>query len=75
MPDCSSCHKPPSESKKPVLAQEDPAVCFTCHGDKEEERKKDKNVHAAFQEGTCTTCHASHTSNQKALLASNPSEE
>jgi predicted CXXCH cytochrome family protein len=63
--DCSTCHQ---KDAKLTLTDKQPSLCFTCHGDQQEELKK-AVVHDPFKEGTCTTCHTPHASTQKGLLA------
>ncbi|MEM7828315.1 MAG: cytochrome c3 family protein, partial [Candidatus Aenigmatarchaeota archaeon] len=41
-----------------LLLSEDPKICFTCHGDKEQALKK-KTVHAPVASG-CINCHNPH---------------
>ncbi len=44
-----------------------PAVCYTCHDDIEEQQDL-KNVHGAFASGECSSCHNPHASRHAALL-------
>jgi predicted CXXCH cytochrome family protein len=68
---CDTCHesvtKPhPQKGKKTFkLTGAQPDLCQSCH-----EPFKKANVHAPVKEGTCTTCHDPHSSNEPKLLAS-----
>jgi predicted CXXCH cytochrome family protein len=73
--DCSSCHESvatphPQKGKKTFkLAQQVPALCLTCHN------AFDKSVvHAPVKEGSCTTCHDPHGSDEAKLLNAAPKE-
>lgn len=44
-----------------------PDVCYACHGEMESLMDK-KNVHAAFEGGTCSDCHNPHASKHASLL-------
>lgn len=73
--DCTSCHEAsatphPQKGKKTFkLAQEVPALCLSCH-----DAFTKEFVHPPAKEGSCTTCHDPHGSDQARLLIAVPKE-
>jgi predicted CXXCH cytochrome family protein len=67
--ECSNCHEY-SETKdtgEVKFVSEGPALCLTCHADKQEDLAKKKFKHVAA-ETDCNTCHDAHSSDEPALL-------
>ena len=50
-----------------AVTVDEPAVCFGCHVDIEEQGKE-RHIHAAFEAGSCSDCHNPHASRHAALL-------
>lgn len=73
--DCTNCHAslatphPQKGQKGFKLAQEVPALCFSCH-----DAFGKSVIHAPVKEGSCTTCHDPHGSDQAKLLIAAPKE-
>lgn len=71
--DCSSCHeangqKHPQPKVKGFKAFEvESATCFSCHLELEPEFQQ-KYVHKPIKNGSCTSCHDPHSSNESKLL-------
>lgn len=53
------------------LQVDQPAICYQCHDDIEEELEL-PSVHTAFEEGTCSNCHNPHASKHATLLMDEP---
>lgn len=53
------------------VSVDEPAVCYQCHADIEENASM-KNVHTAFEGGICSECHNPHASKHAALLDETP---
>lgn len=66
---CEACHVQPKEGKVALIEEGKPALCFTCHTDKQEQLSAAKVKHSLFGiEDTCTNCHSSHASDQPGEL-------
>ena len=70
--DCTNCHegktvKHPSKSGNDFsLVDESPALCYSCHDDKEPDKSM-KSIHPPFEED-CLNCHNPHSSDNKFVL-------
>ena len=61
--DCESCHEDHGDEETLMLADEVPALCFSCHDEFDE-----KHQHDPVAEGDCLGCHNPHNSTQDSLL-------
>lgn len=61
---CSACHSPHQTDFPKLLMASGNDICFTCHGDKSDDMKNNKFVHAPVQ-ASCTQCHNPHSGNYK----------
>jgi predicted CXXCH cytochrome family protein len=61
---CLTCHGAHAGAERPVLAQREEQLCFSCH-----DRKilSGKHLHPAMENG-CSTCHDPHASDEPHLL-------
>ena len=65
--ECSKCH---ADTKDPAkLTLELKPLCLSCHTARAEDMKK-ANVHSAFKDMDCNTCHQPHVSENAPLLNS-----
>ena len=70
---CTSCHKsngqlhPKDKIKGFTLIAEGSTLCYSCHTELESEFQK-KYVHKPIKNGSCTSCHDPHSSNESKLL-------
>jgi len=74
---CLTCHDPHATSQKKLLLDGVDAVCKQCHGDTSKhfhklEGLKDPRTGEAM---TCVGCHLPHSSDEKALMAYEPTRE
>lgn len=75
MYECDKCHQSNGEvhPKEDVegfkLVKEVPALCFSCH---EEKNIMKDVVHAPLKEGDCFSCHDVHSSKNEGLLSAKP---
>lgn len=68
---CASCHKAHAAKDPVMVAETQPGVCFECHKDRRAEmfRLSAHPVKTGFF--ACSSCHQSHGSTTRALLAKN----
>ncbi len=72
--DCTSCHKAVTAeagkcksrtSSKWTLVRQEPELCYGCHARKDQQ----KAVHTVIRQGSCLSCHTSHSSNYAGLIS------
>lgn len=66
---CLNCHNPHAARTKPLLRQEQGALCGSCHADAVRRSAKSASAHPPNAAGECSTCHAPHAANRPYLLA------
>ncbi|NOZ45208.1 MAG: hypothetical protein GXO79_00345 [Chlorobi bacterium] len=70
---CENCHLAKEENhlkeffKGEVLLERVPALCYTCH----DEKNNKKHVHVPVDDGDCLECHSVHSSDNNHLLKQN----
>ncbi len=71
--DCTSCHRAVTTAagkcksrtaSKWALVKTEPELCYGCHARKDQQ----KSVHTVIRQGSCLSCHASHSSNNAGLI-------
>lgn len=73
--DCNSCHEsngqkhPQDKVKGFKQFATSSALCYSCHTELESEFQK-KYAHKPVKNGSCTSCHDAHSSNESKLLTS-----
>ncbi|HUK62682.1 MAG TPA: cytochrome c3 family protein, partial [Dongiaceae bacterium] len=74
---CGTCHDPHSSTNKKLLSSDVNTLCQQCHDDMSKHFHKFSGVKDPRTDGplTCVGCHLPHSSDQKALLAYEPTRE
>ncbi len=69
---CTNCHSPHAAKEKGLLLASQKNLCGGCHAEAVARQAKSVTKHKPVEDGSCTACHAPHSSNGVYLL-SNPS--
>lgn len=65
---CINCHTPHASKNNALLREPAAKLCGNCHADTMDRHAKSGVKHQPVSEGMCTTCHASHASNDVFIL-------
>jgi len=65
---CLNCHDPHASSQQGLLSANTGNVCGACHSDTVERQKRSKTKHSPVAEGSCSSCHNPHASDNLLLF-------